>query len=184
MAGFELVIVGGGLATPRAIASYREAGGGGTIALFSKDTDPPYHRPPLSKRYLRGEAEREDVLVEPESFYREPGVEVFLETAVASVSPGEHEVELEDGTRHRYRRLLLATGAWPRTLAVAGNDLEGVRTLRTVVDSTRIRESAGAATAAVVVGAGFIGMEVAASLRSLGLDVTLVHRGDALFELL
>jgi len=184
MAEFELVIVGGGLASARAIKSYRETGGEGTIALFSKDVDPPYHRPPLSKRYLRGEAERADVLVEHEAFYREHDVELFLDTTVTAVLAGQGEVKVEGGERHRYGKLLLATGAWPRRLDVPGSDLEGVLTLRTVVDSTEIRRSGAEARTAVVIGAGFVGMEVAASLRALDVAVTLVHRGRALFELL
>jgi NADPH-dependent 2,4-dienoyl-CoA reductase/sulfur reductase-like enzyme len=103
---------------------------------------------------------------------------------VQSLSLGDRELELESGGRHRYRKLLLACGAWPRHLDVPGKDLERVFTLRTVVNSTDIRTAAGDATRAVVVGASFIGMEVAASLRTLGVDVTLVHRGQGLYELL
>jgi 3-phenylpropionate/trans-cinnamate dioxygenase ferredoxin reductase subunit len=182
MTDFELIIVGGGLASARAIKAYREAGGTGRIALVSADNRIPYHRPPLSKRFLRGEAGEADVYVEIEDFYAESDVELLLSTRVATVDPGAHEVELENGTRLRYRSLLLATGAWPRRLDAPGAELEGVLSLRTVDDSERIREAAAGGGRAVVVGAGFIGMEVAASLCVLGLHVTLVHRGYGLYD--
>lgn len=178
---FDIVIVGGGLASAKAIGAYRDAGGDGTICLVSRDSELPYHRPPLSKAYLRG-GERAAVFVEDEGFYAESGVEVVLGTRATAVRPGEREVETEAGARLRYGTLVLATGAWPRRLGVPGEELEGVHTLRTLADSTRIREAAAGAGRALVVGAGFIGMEVAASLRSQGLEVTLVHRGPALFD--
>jgi NADPH-dependent 2,4-dienoyl-CoA reductase/sulfur reductase-like enzyme len=178
---FELVIVGGGLTAARAIRSYREAGGDGRIALLAKEQALPYHRPPLSKRFLRGEAERQDTLVEPESFYAESGVELVLGTEVSRVDPGEHAVETAEGRRYRYRKLLLATGAEPRRLPVEGADLPGVFTLRTLDDSAAIREAAAGTRDAVVVGSGFVGMEVAASLTGLGLEVTLVSRDTSLF---
>jgi NADPH-dependent 2,4-dienoyl-CoA reductase/sulfur reductase-like enzyme len=177
---FELVIVGGGLASARAIKSYREAGGGGSIALISRDSTLPYHRPPLSKRFLRGETD-EEPLVEEEAFYADSGVEVMLETSVTSVDPKERAVVLNEN-RLGYGQLLLASGAWPRTLTCGGADFEGVFTLRTVRDSKAIREAAAASERAVVVGAGFIGMEVSASLRQIGKDVTLVHIGRWLFD--
>jgi NADPH-dependent 2,4-dienoyl-CoA reductase/sulfur reductase-like enzyme len=177
---FDLVIVGGGLASARAIKSFRESGGEGSIVLLSRDSTLPYHRPPLSKRFLRGETD-EEPLVEDEGFYRDHDVEVLLETSVASVQPDEHAVELESD-RIGYRKLLLATGAWPRELPVPGADLEGVFTLRTVGNSKAIREAAAGAERAVIVGAGFIGMEVAASLRQIGKEVSLVHLGRWLFD--
>ena len=182
MTDFELIIVGGGLATARAIKSYREAGGAGRIALVSADNRIPYHRPPLSKRFLRGEAAESDVYVESEDFYAASDVELLLSTRARAVDPASSQVELEDGRRLDYGSLLLATGAWPRRLEAPGAGLDGVLALRTVDDSARIKEAAAGGGRAVVVGAGFIGMEVAASLRLLGLHVTLVHRGYGLFD--
>ncbi len=182
--GYDILVVGGGLSSARAIRSYREAGGTGALALFSRDDMLPYHRPPLSKRYLRGEQERDAALVEPGSFYAEQGVDVFLETTVELVDPGRHEIELVGGRRVRYGKLLLASGATPRRPSAPGSDLDGVFTLRTMDDSTAIRDAAGAGGKALVLGAGFIGMEVTASLRHLGLEVTLINRGGGLFELL
>jgi NTE family protein len=181
MTRFELVIVGGGLAAARAVREYRDAGGGGRIALLTKEPTLPYHRPPLSKRFLRGEAEREDVLVEPPTFYDGNNIELLLETEVTGLDPHERAVVTREGRRYRYRKLLLATGAVPRTLAVAGAELPGVFSLRSLADAIAIREAARQVRDAVVVGGGFIGIEVAASLTRLGLDVTLVSRDVDLF---
>jgi NADPH-dependent 2,4-dienoyl-CoA reductase/sulfur reductase-like enzyme len=180
MENFDLVIVGGGLASARAIKSFREEGGEGSIALISKDSTLPYHRPPLSKKFLRGETD-EEPLVEEEQFYADHEVDVRLETAVSSVDVRERSLEV-DGDRIGYRKLLLATGAWPKRLEVPGADLENVFTLRTVANSAAIREAAQSAERAVVIGAGFIGMEVTASLRELGKEVSQVHLGRWLFD--
>jgi 3-phenylpropionate/trans-cinnamate dioxygenase ferredoxin reductase subunit len=180
MKKFELVIAGGGLTAARAIKSYRESGGGGRIALLSKERDLPYHRPALSKRYLRGET-TEAPFAEDAAFYGNNDVEVLLETTVTGVDTGTRAVATDVGPFH-YNKLLIATGATPRRLQVAGAELEGVYALRTLRDSQAIRTGARAAEQAVVVGGGFIGMEVAASLRQLGLAVTLIHVGGGLFD--
>jgi NADPH-dependent 2,4-dienoyl-CoA reductase/sulfur reductase-like enzyme len=101
MSEFELAIIGGGLASASAIKAYREAGGEGKIAFISADSTMPYHRPPLSKRYLRGEATREDTLVEPQSFYDDNDVELLLSTTVASIEPRERAVATDDDRRVR-----------------------------------------------------------------------------------
>jgi NADPH-dependent 2,4-dienoyl-CoA reductase/sulfur reductase-like enzyme len=176
MQKFELIIVGGGLTAARAIRGYRAAGGDGRIALLARERALPYHRPPLSKRYLRGETEAQQTLVEPEEFYDRHGVELLLGTEATSVDPREQTV-----CGLRYDKLLIATGSLPRALDVPGADLPGVFTLRTIDDSTAIREAAGQTRDAVVVGSGFLGMEVAASLTELGLDVSLVSRDADLF---
>jgi NTE family protein len=184
MAAGKLVIVGGGLAGAKVVQAYREAGGDDPIVLVSKDSFVPYHRPPLSKRFLRGEIEDDGTYVAPEQFYRDNDVELRLETTVERVRPDEGAVELEGGERLPYARLVIATGGTPRTLGVPGEDLDGVFRLRTLAQSRAIREAAGSAGRAVVVGGSFIGSEVAASLRTLGLDVTLVHRGTGIFDVL
>jgi NADPH-dependent 2,4-dienoyl-CoA reductase/sulfur reductase-like enzyme len=177
---FELVIAGGGLTAARAIKSYRESGGTGRIALVSKERDLPYHRPALSKRYLRGEI-TDAPFAEDADFYRDQNVEVLLETAATAVDTQAHTLTTDAGTL-QYDKLLIATGATPRRLALPGADLEGIFALRTLRDSQAIRAAAGWAERAVVVGGGFIGMEVAASLRQLGLTVTLIHLGRGLFD--
>jgi NADPH-dependent 2,4-dienoyl-CoA reductase/sulfur reductase-like enzyme len=178
-----LVIVGGGLASARAVKAYRENGGEGPVRLFSSDNFLPYHRPPLSKRYLRGEIEAEETLVETEAFYREHDVDVNLETHAGNLRPDEKTIDVDSRTL-RYDSLLIASGATPRRLKVPGAERECVFTLRRLDDSRRIREAAQDSRHAAVVGAGFIGMEVAASLRQQGLEVTLVHRGMGLLEIL
>ena len=181
-----LVIVGGGLASARAIKSYREHGGDGPVTLVSGDRVVPYHRPPLSKKFLRGEAEVDDTLVEKRDFYEQHGVELRLETHVSALKANERELVLGDGGAIGFDRLLIASGATPRRLDVPGMDLQNVFTLRTVDNSARIREASSdpQARQAVVVGAGVIGMAGAASLAQRGLEVTLVHRGKGLFEIL
>jgi NADPH-dependent 2,4-dienoyl-CoA reductase/sulfur reductase-like enzyme len=176
---FELVIAGGGLTAARAIKSYREAGGSGPIALVCKESVLPYHRPALSKRYLRGETDAP--FAEDEAFYRKRDVEVLLGMAVTAVDLSARTVTT-DGGDVAYGQLLLATGAAPRRLRVPGASLTGIYALRTLKDSDAIRDAARAAGRAVIVGGGFIGMEVAASLRQLGLAVTLVHMGEGLFD--
>ena len=180
MQTFELVIAGGGLTAARAIKSFREEGGRGRIALVTKEPDLPYHRPALSKRYLRGETS-EAPYAEDEKFYRDHDVEVLLATTVSGVDIPARAVATSAG-RFGYDKLLIATGATPRRLNVEGAALEGVHELRTLRDSQAIREAAVAAEHAVVVGGGFIGMEVAASLRQLGIAVTLIHLGHGLFD--
>jgi len=180
MKKFGLVIVGGGLTAARAIKSYRQSGGSGHIALLSQESDLPYHRPALSKRYLRGEL-IEAPFAEDAEFYRDHDVEVLLETTATAVDAGSHTVTTDTGLL-KYEKLLIATGATPRRFAVEGADLDAVYALRTLRDSQAIRTAARSAQRAVVVGGGFIGMEVAASLRQLGLAVTLIHLGRGLFD--
>jgi NADPH-dependent 2,4-dienoyl-CoA reductase/sulfur reductase-like enzyme len=177
---FKLVIAGGGLTAARAIKSYRKSGGDGPIALASKERDLPYHRPALSKRYLRGET-TDAPFVEDADFYRDHEVEVLLETTATAVDTQARTLTTDAGT-FQYDKLLIATGATPRLLALPGAGLEGVYALRTLRDSQAIRAAAASAERAVVVGGGFIGMEVAASLRQLGLPVTLIHLGRGLFD--
>jgi NADPH-dependent 2,4-dienoyl-CoA reductase/sulfur reductase-like enzyme len=181
MKEFEVVIAGGGLAAARAAKSYRDADGSGRVVLVGEEPTLPYHRPALSKRYLRGETS-ETPHVEAMAFYRDHDIDVLLETAVTAVDARAHVARLSDGTQLRYAKLLVATGATPLRLRVPGADLDGVFALRTVADSTSIRSAAAGARKAVVVGGGFIGMEVAASLRQLGLEVALVHMGVGLFD--
>jgi NADPH-dependent 2,4-dienoyl-CoA reductase/sulfur reductase-like enzyme len=180
MKKFELVIAGGGLTAARAIKSYRESGGSGRIALLSKERDLPYHRPALSKRYLRGET-TDTPFAEDPAVYRDHDVEVLLETTATGLDTPARTLATDAGTFH-YNKLLIATGATPRLLQVPGTGLEGVYALRTLRDSQAIRAAAGSTERAVVVGGGFIGMEVAASLRQLGLTITLIHLGRGLFD--
>ncbi len=177
-----IVIVGGGLAAARVVKAYREAGGSDPLRMLTADSAFPYNRPPLSKRYLRGEVEAEGTLVEQPTFYEEHDCGCDLETEVVAVH--ESEVELSSGERVPFERLVIATGASPRHLEVPGAEIEGVFTLRTLANSTAIRERAGESQRAFVVGSNFIGLETAASLTHLGLQVTLCDRGRELFRAL
>jgi NADPH-dependent 2,4-dienoyl-CoA reductase/sulfur reductase-like enzyme len=177
-----LAIVGGGLSTARLVKAYREGGGPDDVVVLSADSSIPYHRPPLSKRYLRGEIEADGTYVEPDGFYGESGVDLRLETVVERLDANSRVLVLAGGERIPFDRLVIASGATPRTPAAPGFDLDGVFTLRTLANSTAIRERARGAKHAVAVGTGFIGLEVAASLTQLGVSVTVVDRGTQLFR--
>jgi 3-phenylpropionate/trans-cinnamate dioxygenase ferredoxin reductase subunit len=168
------VIAGAGLAGAKAAETLRAEGFDGRVVLIGAEPERPYERPPLSKDYLRGEAEREKVYVHDAGFYAEHRIELELDRRVAGLDVSNGEVALDDGERLRYDRLLLATGAEPRRLPVPGAELEGVLYLRSVEDSDALRERLDRGGTVVVVGAGWIGAEVAASARQRGLDVTVL----------
>jgi len=167
------VIAGAGLAGAKAAEALRSEGFEGRIVLIGDEPELPYERPPLSKDYLRGEAESRPY-VHDESFYREHDIDLRLGRAAVSLDPARREVAFDDGERVRYDRLLLATGAEPRHLPTPGADLAGILYLRTVEDSDALRSRLEQGATAVVVGAGWIGCEVAASARQRGVAVTLV----------
>jgi len=170
----DVVVVGGGLAGASAVGTLRDEGFDGRLTLIGEEPVPPYERPPLSKEYLRGETV-EPQWVRPSDWYDENAVELRLGVRAGGVSVPSGEVLLADGARVGYDRLLIATGVRNRRLEVPGADLGGVFDIRFVPDADRLREAAGAASRAVIVGAGFIGCEVAASFRQLGLEVTVVE---------
>ncbi|HLL86628.1 MAG TPA: FAD-dependent oxidoreductase [Thermoleophilaceae bacterium] len=176
------VIVGASLAGARAAAALREEGFDGRVVLVGDEPHRPYERPPLSKEYLRGEADREKVFVHEEAFYEAHEIELMTSTRVTGVGTRDSQVTLSDGERVAYDRLLLATGAEPRRLPVAGADLEGVLYLRDLDDSEAIRDRLGQGGRLVVVGAGWIGAEVAASAREKGLEVAIVEQGAVPLE--
>ncbi len=168
------LIVGASLAGAKAAETLRHEGFEGRVVLVGAEEERPYERPPLSKDYLRGEAGRERVYVHGEDFYAEHDIELRLGRNAVDMNASLREVALDDGERLRYDRLLLATGAEPRRLAIPGGELDGVHYLRTVDDSDVLRERLDRGGAVVVVGAGWIGAEVAASARQRGLEVTLI----------
>jgi 3-phenylpropionate/trans-cinnamate dioxygenase ferredoxin reductase subunit len=169
-----IVIAGAALAGARAAETLRTEGFGGRIVLVGDEPVRPYIRPPLSKDYLRGEVGFDAAAVHDADFYPAHDIELRTSTTVTALDPAASEVELGDGERIRYERLLLTTGAAPRALRVPGADLPGVYTLRTVSNSDAIRGAVTAGGPVVVIGAGWIGAEVAASSRQLGADVTMV----------
>jgi 3-phenylpropionate/trans-cinnamate dioxygenase ferredoxin reductase component len=177
------VIVGASLAGAKAAEALRDERFGGRIVLVGAETERPYERPPLSKEYLRGEAGREKIWVHDDaSFYDAHEIELRLGTTVASIDAAGREVALEDGERLSFDRLLLATGAEPRRMDIPGADLEGVLYLRTVESSDAIRERLDRGGRVVVVGAGWIGSEAAASARQRGLDVTVIEPASVPLE--
>lgn len=178
----SVVIVGASLAGAKAAETLRTGGFEGSITLIGEEPVRPYERPPLSKGYLRGEQSFDAAAVHPEGFYAENDIELRTSTTVTAISPYSNEVEVKGGERFGYSQLLLTTGAEPRRLTVPGADLEGVRYLRTVADSDEIHEAAVAGAPIVVIGAGWIGSEVAASTRQLGADVTVVDVADLPLE--
>jgi 3-phenylpropionate/trans-cinnamate dioxygenase ferredoxin reductase component len=174
----NFVIVGGGLAGAIAAQTLREEGFGGRITLLGEESNRPYERPPLSKDYLQGHADRDSIFVHPETWYSENAVELCLGVALTSLNPALRTATTATGTRLRYDKLLLATGSTPRRLGVPGADLDGVYYLRSVEDSERIKIEFARAKRVVIIGAGWIGLETAAAARNAGLDVTLLERGQ------
>ena len=169
------VIVGASLAGATAAVTLRQEGADGTITLIGAEKNPPYERPPLSKAYLRGETPFETALVRPPVFYAEQGIETILGCRAVRIDASGRFVELDDGRRVPFDRLLIATGGRNRRLSVAGADLDGIYSLRTVQDADRIRAETISGRRVVVVGMGFIGSEVAASLRQKDLDVVAIE---------
>ncbi|MCD2444271.1 NAD(P)/FAD-dependent oxidoreductase [Agromyces sp. SYSU K20354] len=170
-----LVIVGGGLAGARAAEGAREAGYDGSITIVAGEDAMPYIRPPLSKEFLIGKDDRASIDVHPEAWYSEQGVEVLRGRRAASIDPAGHSLTLGDDEVLRYDRLLLATGASPRRFRGPGADLAGVHLLRSVDDSIALRDAiASGGRRVVIVGAGWIGLEVAAAARGYGNDVTVL----------
>jgi 3-phenylpropionate/trans-cinnamate dioxygenase ferredoxin reductase subunit len=168
------VIVGASLAGAKAAETLRTEGFDGRVVLIGEEKERPYERPMLSKEYLRGEKPAAKLYVHDEGFYADNDIELLTDTHVASVDAGTREVTVQDGSRIRYSRLLLSTGASPRRLPLAGADLPGVRYLRQMGDSDALRAAIAAASRVVVIGAGWIGSEVAASARQLGAEVAIV----------
>jgi 3-phenylpropionate/trans-cinnamate dioxygenase ferredoxin reductase component len=169
------VIVGANLAGGTAAITLREEGFDGEVVLIGAEPYPPYERPPLSKEYLQGGRPFEDALLKPDSFYVDHNIQLRLGVRATRVDPHSQVVELEGGGREPYDKVLVATGARNRRLRIPGADLEGVYDLRTVDDANRIRARSRSGSRAVLVGMGFIGSEVAASLRHRGVEVTVIE---------
>ncbi len=177
-----IVIVGGGAAGNAAAEMLRREGHAGRITLLSADDSLPCDRPNLSKGYLAGSAPEEWLALRPAEFYKDNGIELKLKARVAAVDTPRREVQLADAGRIAYDALLLATGAEPVRLPLTGGDLPHVRYLRTQGDSRELVARALSARRAVVIGASFIGMEVAASLRARNVAVHVVGRETCPFE--
>jgi 3-phenylpropionate/trans-cinnamate dioxygenase ferredoxin reductase component len=160
-----------------ATQTLREEGFDGKITLLGQEPNAPYERPPLSKDYLQGKADRDSIFVHPEPWYAEHAVELSLGSTVTSLDPASRTITAI-GERLSYDKLLLATGSKPRRLDVPGADLDGVYYLRNVEESDRLKIEFAQANRVVIIGAGWIGLETAAAARAAGLDVTLLVSGD------
>ena len=178
----SFIILGAGLAGAKAAEALRDDGFEGRIVLIGAESERPYERPELSKKYLRGEAEHDSLYVHEERYYEEQEIDLRAGATVTSIDPGARELELDGGERLSFDAALITTGAEPRRLPVPGADLDGLLYLRTVGDSDTLRERLGRGGKVVVVGAGWIGSEVAASARQKGLDVTLVEMSEVPLE--
>lgn len=176
------VIVGGGLAGAKAAEALRERGFDGRIALVGDEPIRPYERPPLSKGYLTGDAAADPGYVHDEAFYAAHSIDLLTDATVLGIDPAAHTVTLAGGRTLRYDKALLATGSKPRRLRVPGADLPAVHYLRTLADADALVAAAATAQAVTVIGAGWIGGEVTASLRGRGLPVTLIEPASVPLE--
>ena len=172
------VIVGASLGGAKAAEALRAAGYDGRVVLLGAETELPYERPPLSKGYLQGKAERETIYVHPRQWYTEAGIDLRLDVTAAGVDRAAREVVLGDGSRIGYTKLLLTTGSSPRPLQVPGVSLDGVLYLRSAGDSDRIKAVLAQAGRIAVIGAGWIGLEITAAAREAGVEVTVLEAAD------
>ncbi len=174
----QSVIIGAGQAGAQAAQSLRQAGFAGRIVMIGSEPHFPYQRPPLSKAYLQGELAAERLLLKPEAFYEKESIELRRGVSALEIDRRAARVTLSDGTHLAYDRLLIATGAPPRRIACPGAELAGVHTLRTIADSDALRPALTSGGKLVIVGAGYIGLEVAAVARKAGLLVTVLEAMD------
>ncbi|MFE4726199.1 NAD(P)/FAD-dependent oxidoreductase [Microbacterium sp. NPDC056736] len=175
----HFVIVGGGLAAGKAVERLRTEGFDGDVTVVTAERHPPYQRPPLSKGYLQGVEGPDAVVLHPSEWYADGMADLRTGTVAVAVEPGDGRVVLDDGTTLAFDALLLATGSSPRRLPLEGAELPGVRTLRTLDDADALAaDLRDGGRRLVVIGSGWIGMEVAATARTLGNDVTVLERGE------
>lgn len=174
----RVVIVGAGHGAGQVVATLKQKKFDGEISLLGDEPYLPYQRPPLSKKFLAGELPPERLYFKPASFYDDPRIDVHLDTRVAHIDRAASRVVAADGREFGYDRLVLATGSSVRTVPVPGSDLPGIHYLRSIADVERIRDEMADARRVVIVGAGYIGLEVAAVCRQQGLDVTVVEMAD------
>ena len=169
----NIVFIGAGLAAAKAVIALRDGGHQGAITIVGDEEHPPYERPPLSKDLLMGKSAFDDAIVEPAAWYEEHDVRLLTGRTVERLDPAQHRVELSDGEALSYDKAILATGASPRVLDIPGAELAS--TLRRVEDSQALRESIASASSMVVIGGGWIGLEVTAAAREAGVDVVVLE---------
>lgn len=171
----QIVILGAGQAAAQAADTLRRGSVQHSICIIGDEPHLPYHRPPLSKQFLAGAMESDRLLIRRREFYRERSLNVRLGRRAAEIDRRAQRIRLDDGSDVAYDALLIATGSRPRRLAVPGHDLAGVRYLRTIADADALKTLIDTARRLVVIGGGYIGMEIAATCRELGLEVTVLE---------
>jgi len=174
----HIVIAGAGQAAVQAVDTLRRRGFTGKLSMVGDEPWLPYQRPPLSKKYLAGALERERLIIRPAQFFAAHQVDTQLGRRVSEILRREQRVRLDDNTLLAYDALLLATGSRPRSLAAPGAELAGVHVLRTLADADRIRAECAPGGRMVIIGGGYIGLEVAATARGLGLEVTVLEMAE------
>lgn len=174
----RIVIVGAGQAAARAADTLRRRGFAGSIALVGDEPCWPYQRPPLSKKYLAGALDRDRIVIRQAQFYTDRAIEAYLGRRAEELDRRTQRIRLDDGSTLAYDTLLLATGSRPRTISLPGAELDGIHVLRTVADADRFRDALTQRRRLVVVGGGYIGLEVAATCREVGLEVTVLEMAE------
>jgi len=178
----EYLLIGGGVASASCAERLREEGATGRIVLVGREPDPPYHRPPLSKGYLRGSSGREDALLHPAGWWDERGIELLARTSVMKIDPVERVARLSSRDELRFDKALLATGANVRRLRAEGGDLEGIHYLRAFGNADAIRADVESAEEVVVIGGSYMGAELAASLTDLGRRCSVLMQEDVMLD--
>ncbi len=171
-----VVIIGAGHAGGTAAALLRQYGYEAPITLIGEEPIPPYQRPPLSKAWLKGEADAESLALKPQTFYAETGIALILSARVSAIRRAEHAVSLADGRVFPYETLIIATGARARALPIPGADLKGVLSLRSAADAEELKAALRPGKRLAVIGGGYIGLEAAASARALGAEAVVIER--------
>ena len=174
----KVLIIGAGHAGGTAAALLRQYGHEGHIVLAGEEAAPPYQRPPLSKAWLKGEADLEALLLRPENFYAEHGIELRLGVTATAIDAAAKAVTFADGTVESYDALILATGSTARKLNLPGADRPDLLELRTLADAERLKAALGPGKRLAVVGGGYVGLEAAASARALGAETVIIERMD------
>src|SRR5215469_13714429 len=174
----QILIAGGGQAAVQAADTLRRKGFTGKLTVVGEEPWLPYQRPPLSKKYLAGSLERERLLIRPPQFFADHHVTAHLGQRITELAPRERQVRIDDGRTLPYDALVLTTGSHPRRLPVPGIDLTGVHYLRTIADADRIRAECRHGGRLVIIGGGYIGLEVAATTRELGMEVTVLEMAE------
>src|SRR5437867_2602046 len=172
---YPYVIVGGGMTAASAVEGIREHDPSGSILVVSRENHLPYRRPPLSKDLWFGKVKLDEISVHDETFYRERGVEVVLRREIVELAPPNHELWDDHGQRYKYDRLLLATGSKPRLLDATDANIEGIRYFRSLEDYLALRDRLRTVQHVLVLGGGFIAIELAAAIRHSGAEVTFVY---------